>query len=56
MLQVRSNGYGTVAPAVAPKPEPKPQEPKWGMTYKAEVPKELPPPPRSSLNDKVGVG
>jgi hypothetical protein len=54
LSQVRSSAYGKVKPEQGQKPEPKPLEPQWNLTYKSAVSNELPTPPRSTLNDKVG--
>lgn len=52
--KVRSSAYGVESPARVERPEPAASEPKWGLTYKAAIPNELPPPPVNALNASVG--
>ncbi len=51
---MRSSAYGIESPARAERPEPPAPEAKWGLTFKADIPKELPPPPVNALNAQVG--
>eukprot|EP00911_Craspedida_sp_UC1_P002692 UC1_evm1s1977 len=54
--QVRSSKYGKELPpgAQAERPDEKVSEPVWNMTYKADIPAELPEAPRNKLTDQVG--
>ena len=53
---MRSHGYGINSPAKGERAAPKESEPRWNPTRTASIDPELPPTPRSALNDKVGWG